>query len=157
MSHSAKDVQDAVGISRDRYGFLARKVPVPPDRGDAAGRGTVKRYSDAKVLEFACADRLNRLGLRTKAINDILKELRDLGRTVPVPSGFSIDLSGFFDLRREFPEDKKITIGFELLPDGIAPKVHLGKGGEDCLARFDVAVMLNLGKIRKEVKNALGV
>jgi DNA-binding transcriptional MerR regulator len=150
MSYSAKDIQRVNGVDRDRYSFLARKIPILPDVEQAAGRGTVKRYSFAKVLEFAFADRLSRLGLSTKAIRETLDELRDLDH----PLGLNL---GFFDPhRRDLPGDERITIGFEQSRDGISPMVLMGDSPQ-WLARFDVAVVVNLGKIRKEIEGALAL
>jgi hypothetical protein len=81
---SRRDVIDkleqlGLEVTTDKIGYLLKEGIIEADI-DSQGRGTVKRYGPDNLIDFALALRLEKNGLRTKAIKTVMDKIRAVDR-----------------------------------------------------------------------------
>jgi len=70
------DIQHKLGVEQHKLIHLCEKGVVVPDFEDSAGRGTMRRFSERNLFEFAVALELRRFFLPVSYIAPIIQVLR---------------------------------------------------------------------------------
>lgn len=73
----AKDIQNAVGIPKYRYEYLATKIGIKPDIDEVEGTGKSHRYNFKNVVQFAVAHHAGKLGMTPNSIRDLLSYMKE--------------------------------------------------------------------------------
>lgn len=74
-SYTLAEIQGKLGVEQHRLIHLCEKGVITPDYEDASGRGTVRRFSERNLFEFAVALELRRFLLPIAYIAPIIRVL----------------------------------------------------------------------------------
>ena len=75
-SYTLAEIQGKLGVEQHRLIHLCEKGVIIPDYEDASGRGTMRRFSERNLFEFALAMELRRFLLPVAYISPIIQTLR---------------------------------------------------------------------------------
>lgn len=75
-SYTLAEIQEKLGVEQHRLIHLCEKGVITPDYEDAAGRGTMRRFSERNLFEFAVALELRRFLLPVASISPIIQTLK---------------------------------------------------------------------------------
>jgi DNA-binding transcriptional MerR regulator len=73
--YSLQEIQKKLDVEQHRLIHLCEKGVIIPDIGDSAGRGTMRRFSERNLFEFALALELRRFQLPLNYIAPIIRML----------------------------------------------------------------------------------
>ncbi len=74
--YTLQEIEKKLKVEQHRLIHFCEKGVITPDFGDATGRGTMRRFSERNLFEFALALELRRFSLPVAYIAPIMKVLR---------------------------------------------------------------------------------
>lgn len=74
-AYTLSEIQERLNVEQHRLIHLCEKGVITPDYEDASGRGTVRRFSERNLFEFAVALELRRFSLPIAYIAPIIRVL----------------------------------------------------------------------------------